>query len=68
MEIWPTEPKGKAEEPEAWVLPLDEPDQQSPAVRLARRADLVYAIIAACLPALRRPEYRAISRAIITAT
>lgn len=37
VELWPTETPADEEEPEAWVLPIDEPEQQSPPVVVARR-------------------------------
>lgn len=37
VEMWPTETPADEEEPEAWVLPVDEPEQQSPPVVVARR-------------------------------
>ncbi len=37
VELWPTEKPADEEEPEAWVLPVDEPEQQSPPVVVARR-------------------------------
>ncbi len=37
VEMWPTETPAEEEEPEAWVLPIDEPEQQSPPVVVARR-------------------------------
>ncbi|MBB4038667.1 ATP-dependent helicase/nuclease subunit A [Microvirga flocculans] len=37
VELWKTEEPAKEEEPEAWALPLDEPEQQSPPVKVARR-------------------------------
>ncbi|WP_445502030.1 double-strand break repair helicase AddA [Microvirga sp. G4-2] len=37
VELWPTETPADEEEPEAWVLPVDEPEQQSPPVVVARR-------------------------------
>jgi len=37
VELWPTEAPASEEEPEAWVLPVDEPEQQSPPVVVARR-------------------------------
>ncbi|MBL0403280.1 double-strand break repair helicase AddA [Microvirga aerilata] len=37
VEMWPTETPAEEEEPEAWVLPVDEPEQQSPPVVVARR-------------------------------
>ncbi len=37
VELWPTETPAAEEEPEAWVLPVDEPEQQSPPVVVARR-------------------------------
>jgi len=37
VELWPTETPAEEEEPEAWVLPVDEPEQQSPPVVVARR-------------------------------
>ncbi|MEZ0172485.1 double-strand break repair helicase AddA [Microvirga sp. TS319] len=37
VELWPTETPATEEEPEAWVLPVDEPEQQSPPVVVARR-------------------------------
>ncbi|MGV6871089.1 double-strand break repair helicase AddA [Pseudochelatococcus sp. B33] len=40
VEIWPTIWKDKPPEPDAWSLPLDEPDASEPAVRLARKVAL----------------------------
>lgn len=37
VELWPLETPADEEEPEAWVLPIDEPEQQSPPVVVARR-------------------------------
>jgi ATP-dependent helicase/nuclease subunit A len=37
VEMWPLETPAQEEEPEAWVLPIDEPEQQSPPVVVARR-------------------------------
>ncbi|UVF19550.1 double-strand break repair helicase AddA [Microvirga terrae] len=37
VELWPVETPAEEEEPEAWVLPIDEPEQQSPPVVVARR-------------------------------
>ncbi|MXQ12032.1 double-strand break repair helicase AddA [Microvirga makkahensis] len=37
VELWPTETPAEDEEPEAWVLPVDEPEQQSPPVVVAQR-------------------------------
>ncbi|NBJ09524.1 double-strand break repair helicase AddA [Microvirga arsenatis] len=37
VELWPVETPAEEEEPEAWVLPLDEPERQSPPVVVARR-------------------------------
>jgi ATP-dependent helicase/nuclease subunit A len=37
VELWPTETPADEEEPEAWVLPVDEPEQHSPPVVVARR-------------------------------
>ncbi|MBM6579155.1 double-strand break repair helicase AddA [Microvirga sp. BT689] len=37
VELWPVETPAEEEEPEAWVLPVDEPEQQSPPVVVARR-------------------------------
>lgn len=37
VELWPPEKPADEEEPEAWVLPVDEPEQQSPPVVVARR-------------------------------
>lgn len=37
VELWPTETPAEEEEPEAWVLPVDQPEQQSPPVVVARR-------------------------------
>ena len=37
VELWPTETPAEEEEPEAWVLPIDEPEQHSPPVVVARR-------------------------------
>ncbi|EIM29056.1 double-strand break repair helicase AddA [Microvirga lotononidis] len=37
VEMWPLEMPAKEEEPEAWVLPIDEPEQHSPPVVVARR-------------------------------
>jgi ATP-dependent helicase/nuclease subunit A len=37
VELWPVEKPADEEEPEAWVLPLDEPDRTSPPVVVARR-------------------------------
>lgn len=37
VELWPTETPAEEEEPEAWALPVDQPEQQSPPVVVARR-------------------------------
>lgn len=37
VELWPTETPADEEEPEAWVLPIDEPEQQAPPVVVAKR-------------------------------
>ncbi|MBF9233223.1 double-strand break repair helicase AddA [Microvirga alba] len=37
VELWPTETPVEEEEPDAWVLPIDEPEQQAPPVVVARR-------------------------------
>jgi ATP-dependent helicase/nuclease subunit A len=37
VELWPTETPAEEEEPEAWVLPVDQPEQFSPPVVVARR-------------------------------
>jgi ATP-dependent helicase/nuclease subunit A len=37
VELWPVETPADEVEPEAWVLPVDEPEQQSPPVVVARR-------------------------------
>jgi ATP-dependent helicase/nuclease subunit A len=37
VELWPVEKPVAEEEPEAWVLPLDEPERSSPPVVVARR-------------------------------
>jgi ATP-dependent helicase/nuclease subunit A len=37
VELWPVEKPAEEEEPEAWVLPLDEPEKSSPPVVVARR-------------------------------
>jgi ATP-dependent helicase/nuclease subunit A len=37
VELWPVERPAEAEEPDAWVLPVDAPERQSPPVVLARR-------------------------------
>jgi ATP-dependent helicase/nuclease subunit A len=37
VEMWPTETPAQEEEPEAWALPIDEPEQQAPPVVVARR-------------------------------
>lgn len=37
VEVWPTIWKDRLPEPDAWSLPLDEPDASEPAVRLARK-------------------------------
>ncbi|NIX75809.1 double-strand break repair helicase AddA [Microvirga terricola] len=37
VELWPLETPAEEEEPEAWVLPIDEPEQQAPPVVVARR-------------------------------
>jgi ATP-dependent helicase/nuclease subunit A len=37
VELWPTETPADEEEPEAWVLPIDEPERHSPPVVVARR-------------------------------
>ncbi|MEN3929806.1 double-strand break repair helicase AddA [Microvirga sp. W0021] len=35
--LWPVEEPQEAEEPEAWVIPLDQPEETSPPVIIARR-------------------------------
>jgi ATP-dependent helicase/nuclease subunit A len=37
VELWPPEKPAEEDEPEAWVLPLDEPERSSPPVVVARR-------------------------------
>lgn len=37
VEMWPLETPAEEEEPEAWVLPIDEPEQHAPPVVVARR-------------------------------
>ena len=37
VELWPIETPAEEEEPEAWVLPIDEPEQHAPPVIVARR-------------------------------
>jgi ATP-dependent helicase/nuclease subunit A len=37
VELWPVEKPVDEEEPEAWVLPIDEPERSSPPVVVARR-------------------------------
>ena len=37
VELWPIETPAEEEEPEAWVLPIDEPEQHAPPVVVARR-------------------------------
>lgn len=37
VELWPTETPTDEEEPEAWTLPLDRPEEHAPPVRTARR-------------------------------
>jgi ATP-dependent helicase/nuclease subunit A len=37
VELWPVERPAEAEEPEAWVLPVDAPERSSPPLVLARR-------------------------------
>jgi ATP-dependent helicase/nuclease subunit A len=37
VELWPVERPAEAEEPDAWVLPVDAPERQSPPVVLAKR-------------------------------
>ncbi|HEX2554393.1 MAG TPA: double-strand break repair helicase AddA [Microvirga sp.] len=37
VELWPVERPEEAEEPEAWVLPVDAPERSSPPLVLARR-------------------------------
>lgn len=37
VELWPVETPADEEEPEAWALPIDEPEQQAPPVIVARR-------------------------------
>jgi len=37
VELWPIETPAAEEEPEAWVLPIDEPEQHAPPVAVARR-------------------------------
>ncbi|MBM6594667.1 double-strand break repair helicase AddA, partial [Microvirga pudoricolor] len=37
VELWPTQTPAEEEEPEAWVLPLDKPEEHAPPVAVARR-------------------------------
>ncbi|QFU17934.1 double-strand break repair helicase AddA [Microvirga thermotolerans] len=37
VELWPTETPAEEEEPEAWVLPVDSPEQHAPPVMVAKR-------------------------------
>ena len=37
VELWPTEVPGEDEEPEAWTLPVDEPERHAPPILLAAK-------------------------------